>query len=73
MITRHRGDHFVVYTNITTLRYIPETNVISVIPQLKKKSFSSSLELASIIYQCLLNIMFIKFKIIQILHPVLKF
>ena len=39
MITRHRGDHFVVYTNITTLRYIPETNVISVIPQLKKKIF----------------------------------
>lgn len=41
MITRHRGDHFVVYTNITTLRYIPETNVISVIPQLKKKNLSA--------------------------------
>lgn len=75
MIIRHRGDHFVniqisqhyvIYLKL--MLYQLYRNL-----KKKKKPFSSSLELASIIHQCLLNLMFIKFKIIQIFYPVLEF
>ena len=32
------GDHFATYMNIKSLHCTPETNVMSIIPQIKKKN-----------------------------------
>ena len=68
MVTRHRGDRFAVYSKIESLCCVPETNVVSIILQLKRFFFQHLLgtgfHYASV---------FTKFKIVQILYLVFKF
>lgn len=52
---KYCGDNFTLYTNIESLYCAPETNVMSIIPQLKKK------KKADVSYPCAVQILLLTF------------